>query len=156
MQPTARRDAASTTPGGGVWIEYLSSAECWTRLRNSKIGRLGVLVDSAPEIYPVNFVVDAQSLVFRTDPGNKFKAMERSPSVCLEVDGIDHDRETGWSVLAKGRASEVTTPVELDALAGLPLSFWGIGEKAHWLRVAVTEVTGRCIRRGADDGVTGD
>ena len=134
--------------GEMVWIEHLSSDECWTRLRETEVGRLGVLVDSAPEVYPVNFVVDGETIVFRTDAGTKLRALERSPAVCLEVDGIDTDHETGWSVLVKGRAAEVTAQRELDALGALPLSTWGIGAKTHWIRMLAAEVSGRWIRRG--------
>lgn len=56
---------------GRTWLEHLSTPECWRLLAQSPVGRVGVLVDSAPEIYPVNHVVDEQTVVFRTDPGSK-------------------------------------------------------------------------------------
>ena len=126
---TSRRRSA-----GGSW-------------RASSVGRVGVLVDSAPEIYPVNFVVDGHSVVFRTDPGSKLRGLDRSPSVCFEADGINVDDSTGWSVLVKGRAREVTDAEELRAVSGLPLTFWALGEKPHWVRIVPTDVTGRRIHR---------
>jgi nitroimidazol reductase NimA-like FMN-containing flavoprotein (pyridoxamine 5'-phosphate oxidase superfamily) len=134
-----------------VWIEHLTFADCWARLATTTVARLGVLVDSAPEIYPINFRICGDTLVFRTDTGTKLRAIERSPSVCIEADALDPDRATGWSVLVKGRAVEVTEPRELDALQQLPLTPWGIGEKSHWIRVVTAEITGRCIRRGVGD-----
>lgn len=47
------------------------------------MGRVGVLVDSAPEIYPVNHVVDRQTIVFRTDTGSKLGGLDRSSSPCV-------------------------------------------------------------------------
>ena len=82
-------------------------------LAAAAVGRVGVLVDSAPEIYPVNHAVDGESVLFRTDPGNKLHAVERSPSVCFEADGIDADARGGWSVLVKGRAVELTSAADL-------------------------------------------
>jgi uncharacterized protein len=111
------------------------------------VGRVGVLHDSAPEIYPVNHVADGRAIVFRTDPGTKLRALLRSPAVCFEVDGIDAGDATGWSVLVKGRAEEVRDPAELRRLAGLPLRYWSLGDKAHWIRIVPAEVTGRRIGR---------
>jgi nitroimidazol reductase NimA-like FMN-containing flavoprotein (pyridoxamine 5'-phosphate oxidase superfamily) len=130
---------------GRTWLEHLSVPECWKLLALHPVGRVGVLVDSAPEIYPVNHVVDDQTIVFRTDPGNKLRGLDRSPSVCFEVDGLNLDERTGWSVLVKGRAVELTAPDDLRRAAELPLRFWALGDKAHWIRIAPREITGRRI-----------
>ncbi len=129
------------------WLEYLSPAECWTLLSLHPIGRVGVLVDSAPEVYPVNHVVDHETVVFRTDGGNKLRGIDRSPSVCYEADGLNLDDCTGWSVLVKGRAVELSSPDDLRRAAALPLRFWAPGERAHWIRIVPREVTGRRIHR---------
>ena len=131
--------------GTGTWVEYLRAEECWELLARTPVGRIGVLVDSAPEIYPINHCVDGGTIVFRTDAGNKLRSIDRSPSVCFEADGIDLVDSTGWSVLVKGRACELTTADELDAASRLPLRFWGLGAKPHWVRVVPREVTGRRI-----------
>jgi nitroimidazol reductase NimA-like FMN-containing flavoprotein (pyridoxamine 5'-phosphate oxidase superfamily) len=68
--------------------------------------------------------------------------------VCFQVDAIDPEDETGWSVLVKGRAAEVVDEGELRRLAELPLRYWSIGEKVHWVRVTAREVTGRRIWKG--------
>ena len=133
------------------WLEYLSPRECWKLLSIHPVGRVGVLVDSAPEVYPVNHVVDRETVVFRTDPGNKLRALGRSPSVCYEADGLNLDDLTGWSVLVKGRAVEVTSPDELEHAAALPLRFWAPGERSHWIRIVPSEVTGRRIHRAEGD-----
>src|SRR3954470_21665203 len=91
-----------------TWVEYLSDDDCWRLLAAAPFGRIAVLVDSAPEVYPVNHVVDGRSIVFRTDPGSKLHGIARSPSVCFEVDGGDLDEQTGWSVMVKGRAVEIS------------------------------------------------
>jgi hypothetical protein len=144
-----------TAADRGIWVEHLSEDVCWDRLASCQVGRLGVLVDSAPEVYPVNFVVDGRTIVFRTDPGTKLRALERSPSVCFEVDDADVERRVGWSVLVKGRAEEVTDVDQVERLARLPLAIWGIGDKAHWVRIAALEISGRRVHRGAIDDVSG-
>jgi len=59
---------------GRNWLERLSQKDCWELLASTPVGRIGVLNDSAPEIYPVNHVVDEHTIVFRTDPGTKLRA----------------------------------------------------------------------------------
>src|SRR5829696_7237901 len=95
-----------------TWLEHLGQDRSWDLLGRSPVGRIGVLVDSAPEIYPVNFVVDDRTIVFRTDAGTKLASLGRNPSVCFQVDGIDPENRTGWSVLVKGRAEEVRNAEE--------------------------------------------
>lgn len=133
-----------------TWLELLSPAECWERLASVPVGRVGVLVDSAPEIYPVNHVVDGQSIVFRTDRGAKLRGLDRNPSVCFEVDAYDPATSTGWSVLLKGRAREVTEVEEQRQLLRLDLRYWSVGPKPRWIRIEPAEVTGRRIRRPAE------
>ena len=67
--------------------------------------------------------------------------------MAFEVDGIDTSAETGWSVLVRGVASEVTDEHERARLARLPLHPWAPGERDRWLRVVPTTVTGRAISR---------
>ena len=152
------RSALSPAPGrahagrmatidGRTSLEFLSVPACWSLIASTPIGRIGVLNDSAPEIYPVNHVVDGRTIVFRTDPGSKLRGLLRSPSVCYEVDGLDPAENTGWSVLVKGRADQIRDPDELRRVAGLPLPHWVPGGQAHWVRIAPVEVTGRRIWR---------
>lgn len=132
---------------GRTWLEHLSLQDCWQHLAQASVGRIGVLVDSAPEIYPVNYVVDERTIVFRTDPGSKLRGVDRSPAVCFEVDEVSAEDRAGWSVLVKGRAVEVAHPDELARLAELPLDYWAVGDKQRWIRIRPIEVTGRAIHR---------
>jgi uncharacterized protein len=133
---------------GRTWLEHLSPAECWRLLASTPVGRIGVLNDSAPEIYPVNHIVDRETIVFRTDTGDKLRGLTRSPAVCYQVDGIVPGDATGWSVLVKGRAVEVDDADEVRAVARLPLRHGAVGHKLHWVRILPAEVTGRRIWNG--------
>jgi len=125
-------------------VEYLTEAECWRLLACHAVGRLGVTARAGPEIYPVNYVVEGGAVLFRTDPGGKLASLTEAPGVCLEIDDVDADARTGWSVLVKGRAHQLD-PDEHDQVAGPPLDYWIGGPKAHWVRIDATEVTGRRI-----------
>ncbi len=128
-----------------TWMEHLSDVTCWELLMTTPVGRVVVTVDGAPEIYPVNFVVDDRSVAFRTAPGSKLRGLERFPMTCFEADVIDPERHTGWSVMVKGRAVEVARAEEHGRLASMPLTLWTAGVKDHWVRIRPTEVTGRRI-----------
>jgi nitroimidazol reductase NimA-like FMN-containing flavoprotein (pyridoxamine 5'-phosphate oxidase superfamily) len=130
---------------GRTWLEHISPTECWALLSATPVGRIGVLNDSAPEIYPVNHVVDRHTIVFRTDPGSKLRGLLRSPAVCYQIDGINPADATGWSVLVKGRAVGLHHPDELRDATELPLHYWTLGDKAHWIRIVPDEITGRRI-----------
>ena len=110
-----------------------------------------MLVDGIPEIYPVNHAVDDHSIIFRTDPGSKLRGIVRSPMVCFEVDAIDPATQRGWSVMVKGRATELAAPTEIARAKALPLRYWARGEKSHWISIEPLEVSGRRIYRPEAD-----
>lgn len=132
---------------GRTWLEHLPDDECWAMLAAAAVGRVGLVIDGAPEIFPVNFAVDGRTIVFRTDPGSKLRSLDRMPLVCFEVDDIDMAASGGASVLVKGTAHELVTADERAAAQALPLEFWAHGDKDHWIRIDPTEVTGRRIFR---------
>ncbi|MEJ7772349.1 MAG: pyridoxamine 5'-phosphate oxidase family protein [Geodermatophilaceae bacterium] len=55
-------------------VVVLSTSESWALLRDGVIGRLAVLVDDEPDIFPINYLVDHGSIVFRTANGTKLIA----------------------------------------------------------------------------------
>ncbi|HET7398606.1 MAG TPA: pyridoxamine 5'-phosphate oxidase family protein [Intrasporangium sp.] len=119
-----------------------SISECWALLRTATVGRLAVLVDGEPDIFPVNFAVDHGSVVFRTDAGTKLSA-SIGQVVAFEADGYDADTREAWSVVAKGKAVEIQQMYDvLDAMM-LPLFPWQPGPKSHYVRIDPTSVTGR-------------
>jgi nitroimidazol reductase NimA-like FMN-containing flavoprotein (pyridoxamine 5'-phosphate oxidase superfamily) len=137
-----------TVIDGRTWLEMIQPPECWRLIEAEPVGRVAVLVDGRPEIYPINHLVDGLTLVFRTDPGSKLRGLVDSPMTCFEVDGIDERHRLGWSVLVKGRAVRLDTASAVARVQDLPLSPWPHGEKSHWIRIEPVEVTGRRIRPG--------
>ncbi len=130
-------------------MENLSFEACWAKLAATPVGRLAVMVRGDPEVFPLNFVVDGRSIVFRTDEGTKVIGLRRDSVVSFEVDAIDPDGQSGWSVIVKGTAAEVLDADERRRVGELPLKSWTLGDKAHYFRISPTEVTGREIHSGA-------
>ena len=129
------------------WVEHLTPPKCRELLESNEVGRVAVLVDSAPEIYPVNYVFDGHDIVFKTARGSKLRGALRSPAVCFEIDGFNPEQQSGWSVMVKGVATELLTPEELAKASVLPLRVWTVGHKAHWIRIRPDAITGRKIYR---------
>jgi len=70
----------TTDPGSGVTI--LDESACWRLLRSTEVGRLAVALADRPDIFPINFLVDQATIVFRTAEGSKLAAVVTSgPSV---------------------------------------------------------------------------
>ena len=124
----------------------LPREDCLRLLASNSFGRLAVAMDS-PVIRPVNYVFDerSQSVVFRTAAGSKFHAMLVNGNAAFEIDGVDPDSRTGWSVIIVGMTEEITSASELRRLEHLGLETWTPGHKAHWMRIRAWAVTGRRI-----------
>jgi uncharacterized protein len=126
------------------WQE-LTKSECFGLLAREHLGRVAVVDDRGPIVFPVNFVFDRYMVVLRTDEGTKLDAAINGNRVAFEIDGADPVTHTGWSVVVRGEAVEVTDPAELARLRKLPLDPWAPGAKAHYVRILPAALTGRRI-----------
>lgn len=134
------------TPGGVY--EELGREECMSLLSEGGIGRLAGVLDGRPLVFPVNFVLDGETVVFRTNPGTKLAAAGFGP-VAFEIDGVDSERRTGWSVVVQGVGREITHGLDRrsEQLRRLEVQPWVPGERAHWVAILADTVTGRRLRR---------
>lgn len=140
----------------------LPAHECWALLRSTTVGRLALSPNGEPDIFPINYVVDHGTIVFRTSEGTKSQAAE-SALVALEADGLypdlsvdrSADNSEGepetmvWSVVVKGRAATIALTPELMATVELPLHPWESGRKDRFVRVVPDTVTGRAFQRSS-------
>src|SRR5512133_2733503 len=130
---------------GEVRWQELTKQECFRLLAGQQLGRVVLVDDRGPLALPVNYVVDQHSVLFRTDAGTKLAVASRGARVAFQVDGTDAATRTGWSVLVRGEAVEVTDPAELERVRQLPLSPWAPGPKTRYVRILPTALTGRRI-----------
>jgi nitroimidazol reductase NimA-like FMN-containing flavoprotein (pyridoxamine 5'-phosphate oxidase superfamily) len=116
-------------------------ATCFELLRRCTVGRVAMNVERlGPYIVPVNFVLDGEVILFRTDEGTKLRLVEGGRA-SFQVDSIDHIHHTGWSVLIHGIAHEV----DEGDVRRVELEPWAGGPKAHWVRLVPGVVTGRQV-----------
>ncbi|NMO01604.1 pyridoxamine 5'-phosphate oxidase family protein [Gordonia sp. TBRC 11910] len=82
----------------------LSVAQAWEHLRTEKIGRLITLIDGAVDVYPINYVCSADTIVLRTHPGSKLFGVAVFRDVVFEVDHYDPAEPVAWSVVIHAMA----------------------------------------------------
>jgi nitroimidazol reductase NimA-like FMN-containing flavoprotein (pyridoxamine 5'-phosphate oxidase superfamily) len=135
-----------------TWLEELSGPQCAELLAISWMGRLAVMVGDHPEIFPVNHAFDpvAGEIAFPSRTGTKLHAAIAAPWVAFEVDGVDGDDGSGWSVLVIGRADELTERHEIEHMVRLRKAHWALSEQSRWLRIRPQRVTGRRISERPD------
>lgn len=125
-------------------LQVLSRDECLHLLRGAGIGRVGLSMDALPVVLPVNFVVAGERIIFRTGQGTKLSAALRNAVVCFEVDEIDADHRTGWSVVVTGTARQLTGSEAADA-AALDLDPWSPATGDNFIAINVDLVSGRRV-----------
>jgi nitroimidazol reductase NimA-like FMN-containing flavoprotein (pyridoxamine 5'-phosphate oxidase superfamily) len=130
-----------------TWLIVMSPTECERRLAETSLGRIGVIVNGHPEVFPVNHVVDAETgfVAFPTHDGTKLRGAVDWPSVAFEVDGIDANGD-GWSVMVIGRAEEITDARKIEHLRRTRLALWGTSGQERWLQIVPSGTSGRRIR----------
>ena len=72
--------------------------------------------NALPAIRPVNHLLDDGRIIIRTRLAASISAAVRSESalvVAYEADSMDPQTQTGWSVVATGRAYTITDPAEI-------------------------------------------
>lgn len=124
-------------------VSALDASTCWALLRTAEVGRLAVSIADHPGIFPINYLIDHGTVVFRTGDGTKLATLIACPHVAFETDGYEPDSGEAWSVVVKGHAEEIKTmPDVLDAMT-FPLFPWHAGPKHKFVRVVPVDISGR-------------
>jgi uncharacterized protein len=126
-------------------VETLPSDASLELLSSQSVGRVAFVLDGRPVILPVNYAVDGWTIVFRTTYGGKLVAASSGALVAFEADSFDRQNRVGWSVVARGTAETVYDEEMIDRLEALQLDTWANGDRHHWVRIHLQEVTGRRI-----------
>jgi uncharacterized protein len=125
----------------------LSRGECLRLLRSEVLGRVVFTVAALPTVQPVNYLLDGEEILFRTAVGGRLAAATRNAVVAFEVDDIDTDTRTGWSVVGVGRAYPVVDPARLVDLAGRLPQPWAPVASSHTVGIPIQVLTGRRLMR---------
>jgi nitroimidazol reductase NimA-like FMN-containing flavoprotein (pyridoxamine 5'-phosphate oxidase superfamily) len=127
-------------------LEVLSREESLDLLASVPVGRVVYTDRALPAILPVNYVLDEDAVVFRTGAGSKLAAATREAVVAFEADSFDAATKTGWSVMVVGRSRLVDDDREIERLAQLNLGTWVPTQPEHFVKIDLTQVSGRRLR----------
>lgn len=139
----------SGTPPLNMMLAEIERDECLELLATQKIGRLAVPDHGhyPPHIVPVNFALDDDRIVLRSNAGLKFKlSILAAHSVSFEVDSIDPSGRMAWSVVVQGRAELLTWEQVKGRGYASALEPWAPGQRSQWIRIVPYTITGRRLR----------
>jgi uncharacterized protein len=131
-------------------LDEIPESECLEILEQHSLGRIAVVVDGQPKIFPVNYAMSGRVVAFRTGSGTKL-SQAPGTKVCFEVDGYDSSDGAGWSVMVQGLAVDATDSFDDVSWAAHAAAPWPVAPGAKPFRVAIepSQITGRRFRRRA-------
>jgi hypothetical protein len=132
-------------PAGQLFA--LDRSRCLALLATQEVGRL-VGGNSDSPLIVVNYTLDGDDVVARVD--TESVAVTIGDVVVFEVDLIDERTRSGWSVIVRGVARDVTTT---DSADGPVVDTWAPRADGRLIAIQMAEVTGRLLR-GGEGGMT--
>jgi nitroimidazol reductase NimA-like FMN-containing flavoprotein (pyridoxamine 5'-phosphate oxidase superfamily) len=124
----------------------LSAGDCEQLLASFDIGRIAVIHDGFPLVFPVNYRTASAGgklvIAIRTRPDNTIDQPGRP--VCFEIDGVDAGHDGGWSVLVRGVLVEASPDDDLDSHPIHDV------DRTAWRIVVPTQISGRRVTNRAD------
>jgi hypothetical protein len=126
--------------------ERLTAPQCRGYLGTHGVGRFVFTGPRGPQAVPVNYAMLAGDIVVRTGKDSSLAWHAEQGRVSFEVDHLDEALAEGWSVLVNGEARVVSTPAELETVRSLDIEPWAGGDRGTYIRIAVSDLTGRRIR----------
>lgn len=126
-------------------LQVLERDECVRLLATKRVGRMAVAAPNGADIFPVNYAVDGDRVVFRTAAGTKLDRAERA-QVAFEVDEVDDRHRVGWSVVVHGFVDSREGEEALRWADEIGVEPWhDPSGKPHVLVIVPTTITGRQI-----------
>jgi len=128
-------------------METLTKQECLDLLATVTVGRVGLVVDDRPEVLPVNFALDGDTILFRTAEGTVLNEASLRV-VAFEADQLEPANHSGWSVMAQGLARDIGDAIDptSERLRRLSVVTWAPGIRQHWFQIRPDKITGRRLR----------
>ena len=134
--------------GSDRHFEAMGRQQCLDLIESHHLGRVAWQAADLPQILPVSYAMYEGSAYFRTAPDSILAELTQPTSVALEVDDLDQQNRSGWSIVMHGRTIAVSEP---DALADLSASDslvpWAPGNRTLLIRIRPERVSGRVVRR---------
>ncbi|MDO5534145.1 MAG: pyridoxamine 5'-phosphate oxidase family protein [Propionibacteriaceae bacterium] len=118
--------------------------ECRRLLDAASVGRVGWTSGEGIQVLPVNYAMSGDQIVFRVASGSVLEHLTEPNDVVFEVDDLDDETATGWSVVARGRSGEFE-----GGMVALPAA-WAPGVRDVLVALTITSLSGRAVSSDAD------
>lgn len=89
--------------------DSFDASQCLALFRRSRLGRISVVIQALPVVFPVAYLVDDKGFLIGVSLDEMAQAMTGGV-LALQADGWSEDAGRRWTVLAIGHV----TPVEFD------------------------------------------
>ncbi|OLP01004.1 pyridoxamine 5'-phosphate oxidase [Mycolicibacterium porcinum] len=122
-------------------VSVLGEDECWQLLSSVTLGRLVSTIGTRLEIFPVNFVTQRRTVLFRTAEGTKLISTLLNDRVLFEADY--HTGVGGWSVIVRGIPHLLEDSDEIAEAERGQLLSWIATTKRRYVRIQPKEISGR-------------
>jgi uncharacterized protein len=119
--------------------EIIAEQDCWDLLENQDIGRVALVISGQVDVLPVNYGLDGEGILFRSNAGRKMIGTS-AREVAFEVDDVDRVARAGWSVVVHGEARDVTRYDGLERQRAVQSC---TGSKDFLVGIAPRSITGR-------------
>ena len=129
-------------------FQGLPQARCLELLAGQTVGRVAWNAPDGPQVLPVSYALDVGNVVFRTSPYGALAQLRDRTNVAFEIDDIDAENGTGWSVVVRGTAQAVLQARHLERLWSSESTVpWAAGTRNLFIAITPRTVTGRIVRR---------
>jgi uncharacterized protein len=125
----------------------LDRAECMQLLATQSVGRVAYATDAGARILPVNYVLGADCVIFRTVPDGEIFRYALNSTCAFEIDETNEFFESGWSVVAVGRLQLATEDDFAQMRYGRLPEPWA-GNRWMFVRLPCEHVSGRRVIGG--------
>ena len=122
----------------------LDRPTCLALLTTQHVGRL-IIDAAAPVIRVINYTAVEHTIMFRSDPGPQIDDIVDAP-VVFEADMFDDQTRSGWSVVVRGVARDLSSNLAGLGQSGVTVDPWAPGPKNRWFAITIDDVTGRLLR----------
>lgn len=123
-------------------LTRLDRAESLRLMAGLPVGRLVFTVNALPAVRPMNFALAEDEIVVRTAADGTIARRVHDTIVAFEVDDLDRDSASGWSVTVTGRATVITDPARAAQYRALPLVPWAPGTRDQFVVITTELVEG--------------
>jgi nitroimidazol reductase NimA-like FMN-containing flavoprotein (pyridoxamine 5'-phosphate oxidase superfamily) len=125
----------------------IDGAEARSLLETQEVGRLVYTRRALPVVTPVNYAVRDGAVWIWTASVSSMAQAVRGAVVAFEVDELDRETRTGWSVQVLGVAELIVSAAEVERALACGPEPWAPAHKEHLLKIPLQVVTGRRIEQ---------